>query len=102
MPAVLSDLHAADSASNRTPGTKGRLALLYLIGKAKSQVPAEVLWRPIAAAAAPVISHQCLRVAARAFTLFVRTLASEIPGAFPDFTPAGHGYLVAKTGRVGS
>ena len=81
---------------------KGRLALLYLIGKPKSQVPVEVLRRPIAAAAAPVISRQCLRVAARAFTLFVRTLASEIPGAFVTLRLQEMGTWLKKLGGWGA
>ena len=62
---------------------KARLALLYLIDKAKSQVQTEILWRPIAASPARVISRSRLRVAARAFTCFVRTLVSELPACFP-------------------
>ena len=102
MPEVLRDLHAAISANNWPLGTKGKLALLYSIGKAKSQVPAEVLWRPIAAAAAPVISRQRLRIAARAFTLFVRTLAAEIPGAFLTLRLQDMGAWLQKLGRWGA
>ena len=61
---------------------KARLALLYLIGKGKSQIQTEILWRPIAASPAPVISRSRLRVAAHAFTCFVRTLVSELPACF--------------------
>ena len=82
MPEVLRDLHTAISANNWALGTKGKLALLYLIGKAKSQVPAEVLWRPIAAAAAPVVSRHKLRVAARAFTCLCVLWLRRYPGLF--------------------
>ena len=56
------------------------LPLLYLIGKAKSLVKCSILWRPIAAVVEPQIECFCLRMAARAFTLLLRTLISEIPG----------------------
>ena len=52
------------------------------IGKAKSQVQTEILWRPIAASPSPVILRSRLRVAARAFACFVRTLVSELPACF--------------------
>ena len=61
---------------------KARLAVLYLIGKAKSQVQTEMLWRPIAPSPAPVLSRSRSRVAARAFTCFVCTLVSELPACF--------------------
>ena len=102
MPEVLRDLHTAISANNWALGTKGKLALLYLIGKAKSQVPAEVLWRPIAAAAAPVVSRQKLRAAARAFTLFVRTLVAEIPGSFLTLRLKDMGAWLQKLGKWGA
>ena len=57
---------------------KAQLALPYLIGKPKSRTHVE-LRRPIAAASAPLVSRHCLRVAARAYTRFVRTLVSESP-----------------------
>ena len=102
MPRMLHDLHASITANNWALGPKGRLALLYLIGKAKLQVPVEVLWRPIAAAAAPIISRQRLRVAARAFTLFMGTLASEIPSAFLTLRLQDMGAWSQKLGGRGA
>ena len=61
---------------------KARLALLYLIGKAKSRARIEILWRPIAAASSPIVAQSRLRIAARAFTCFIRTLVDELPAAF--------------------
>ena len=58
------------------------LPLLYLIGKAKSLVKCSILWSPIATAVEPQIQRFYLRMAARAFTLLLRTLISEIPGFF--------------------
>ena len=73
-----------DSASAcRWPVNKqARLALLYLIGRAKSRTKVEILWRPIAAASSPIVSRSRLRVAARAYTCFLRTLVAELPCAF--------------------
>ena len=58
------------------------LPLLYLIGKAKSLVKCSILWRPIAAVVEPQVQRFFLRMAARAFTLLLKTLISEIPGCF--------------------
>ena len=61
---------------------KAQLALIYLIGKAKSKARIAILWRPIAAASAPVVSRPRRRVAVRAYTCFIRTLVTELPAAF--------------------
>ena len=46
-----------------------------------SQVCIEILWRPITASPSPVVARR-LRIAARAFTCFLRTLLSELPACF--------------------
>ena len=69
---------------------------MYLIAKGKSQVHVEVLWCPIAFASRPLISKSRLRDAARAFTLFVEALVSEIPGGFLPLNLEGMGAWVRK------
>jgi hypothetical protein len=61
---------------------KARLALLYLIGKGKSLSLKHITWRPICAQSAPVIPRWRLRLAARAFTCFLKFLSSHITGSF--------------------
>ena len=68
---------------NKWPVNKARtLPLLYLLGKAKSLTKQCILWRPIAAIVEPQVQRFYLRTAARAFTLLLRLLVSEILGAF--------------------
>ena len=59
-----------------------RMALLYLIGKGKSLCLPAITWRPICAVSRPVIPRHRLRLAARAFSCFLRVLTSEITGCF--------------------
>ena len=59
---------------------KARLALLYLIGKAKC-VSHEILWHPIAAASSPLVSRSHLCIAACAYMCFLRALFDELPTA---------------------
>ena len=40
------------------------------------------MWRPIAAVVQPFILRHWLRLAARAFTLFLRALLSKLPASF--------------------
>ena len=61
---------------------KARLALLHLIGKGKSLSLKPITWRPICAQSAPVIPRWRLRLAARAFTCFLKFLSSHITGSF--------------------
>ena len=79
---VFQAMQGAASTHQWPMNSKARLALLYLIGKAKPQLHTEILWRPIAAAPSLIISRSRLCVAARAFTCFVRCLVSELPGCF--------------------
>ena len=65
---------------DRDPG--GRLAYLYLIGKAKGLLKNRWLWRRIAALPRPLLPKKELIVAARATTTFLRLLAEEVPGNF--------------------
>ena len=60
----------------------GRIASLYLIGKAKSLVKQQQLWRPIAALPKPLLPKRDLTIAARATTTFLKLLAEEVPGNF--------------------
>ena len=63
---------------NWRPGCQARIALMYLLGKAKGLGKAAILWRPIAAASKPFVSRHTLRIAAHAFTCFLRTLVDTI------------------------
>ena len=82
---------------NKWPTNKARaLPLLYLLGKAKSLTKQYTLWHRIAAIVEPQVQRFYLRTAARAFTLLLRLLVSEIPGAFlvlkiSDLQPWIHG-----------
>ena len=60
----------------------GRLATLYLTGKAKSLLKAQRLWRPITALPQPLLPKRDLKVAPSATTALLRLLAEEIPGNF--------------------
>ena len=60
----------------------GRVAYLYLIGKAKSPLKNQWLWRPIAVLTRPLLPKKELIVAARATTTFLRLLADEVPRNF--------------------
>ena len=89
-------LHAI-MRKNKWPVNKARThPLLYLLGKAKSLTKQCILWRPIAAIVEPQVQRFYLRTAARAFTLLLRLLVSEIPGAvvvlkISDLQPWIHG-----------
>ena len=58
---IFQDLQQAVQDHTWPSNPKARLALLYLIGKAKSSIRHEMLWRPIAAASSPLISRSHLR-----------------------------------------
>ena len=60
------------------PGVNARIALTYLLGKAKLLRLVDMLWRPIAADRRPFISWNTLRIAARAFTCFLRYLCTQV------------------------
>ena len=62
-------------------GVRPRVALMYLLGNAKSLQLPNILWRPIAAVSRPFVSRHTLRIAARAFTCFLRCLCEEITAA---------------------
>ena len=51
-------------------GTNAQVALMYLLGKAKSLRLPGMLWRPIAAASRPFVSRNTLRIAARILPAF--------------------------------
>ena len=79
---ILHTLQSMAQGKGWPVNAKARLALLYLIGKAKSRVHIEIFWPPITTASAPVIARSGLKVVARAYTYFVRTLVEELPAAF--------------------
>ena len=81
---------------------KARLALLYLLGKAKSRARVAILWRPIAAASTPVVSRSRLRVAACAYTCFVRALVAELPAAFLVLNLNDTGAWIKQLGSWGA
>ena len=62
--------------------TGAELCRLYLIGKAKRLLKGKWLWRPIAANPKPVLHKIQLKIAARAFTTFLRLLIFEVPMSF--------------------
>ena len=53
---------------------QGKMAALYLIGKAKSLLKGTWLWRPIAALPQPILPKRDLKVAARATTTMLRLI----------------------------
>ena len=79
---VLLGLREFASDSGWVCGERARLALLYLIGKGKSLSKPVITWRPICGNCAPVIPRWRLRIAARAFTCFLRFLSKEVTGCF--------------------
>ena len=60
----------------------GRIASVYLIGKAKSLVKQKWLWRPITALPKPLLPKKDLTIVARAMTTFLKLVAEETPGNF--------------------
>ena len=66
------------SAGGWKAGTSARVSLMYLLGKAKAMGKETMLWRPIAAASRPFVSRHTLRIAARAFTCFLRALRESV------------------------
>ena len=60
----------------------GPLAILYLIGKAKSIAKGSWLWRGITALPQPFLPKKPLKIASRANATFLRLLGSEIPYNF--------------------
>ena len=79
---IFQDLQQVIISHTWPSNSKARLALLWLIGKAKSCVSHEILWRPIVAASSPLVSRSHLRIATRAYTCFLRALVDELPAAF--------------------
>ena len=79
---VAATVRIAIHANGWDDNPDGRLATLYLIGKAKSLLKAQWLWRPIAALPQPLLHKRDLKVAARATTALLQLLAEEIPGNF--------------------
>ena len=79
---VLLGLRELASGSGWVCSDRARLALLYLIGKGKSLHKPVITWRPICANCAPVVPRWRLRIAARAFTCFLRLLSKEVTGCF--------------------
>ena len=78
------------------------MALMYLIGKAKSCISVAIQWRPIAAAAKPLITKGKLKIAARAFTCFVEMIVDELPAGFLTRSLHGMGTWVQKLGPWGA
>ena len=66
------------SAGGWKPGVSARVSLMYLLGKAKAMRKETMLWRPMAAASRPFVSRHTLRIAARAFTCFLRLLRESV------------------------
>ena len=79
---VTATVRKAIRANGWEDNPDGRLATLPLVGKAKSLLKAQWLWRPIAALPQPLLPKRDLKVAARATTALLRLLAEEIPGNF--------------------
>ena len=79
---VAATVRKAIHANGWEDNPNGRLATLYLTGKAKSLLKAQWLWRPMAAVPQPLLPKRAPKVAARATTALLRLLAEEIPGNF--------------------
>ena len=79
---VLKRIHNIIDKNGTDRDPAGRLAYLYLVGKAKSLLKNRWLWRPIATLPRPLLPKKELTVAARATTTFLRLIAEEVPGNF--------------------
>ena len=78
--AVKGNLSSAIQAHHWPLNKNASIPLLYILAKAKSLSKQMIVWRPIAAVVQPFILRHWLRLAARAFTLFLKTLVSESLG----------------------
>ena len=79
---VTSEIAKLVSSKGWNTNSKARMCALYIIGKAKSLIKLQWLWRPIAAYPEPQIRKRDLRTAARAYTCFLGHLIREIPNSF--------------------
>ena len=79
---ILVGLRELASGKGRLCSDTAHLALLYWIGKRKSLCMPVISWRPIFANCAPVIPRWRSRMAARAFTCFLRFLSEEVTRCF--------------------
>ena len=79
---IVSGLHQLLTQKGWHATGDARVALLYLIGKGKSLRLPAITWRPICAVSRPIVPRFQLRLAARAFSCFLRVLSSEITGCF--------------------
>ena len=61
---------------------RAQMCRMYIIGKGKSLKLGTWMWHPIAAYPQPQIDKHYLRTAARAFSIFWKTLVHEMPAAF--------------------
>ena len=75
---------------------------MYLLGKAKALGRETMLWRPIAAASRPFVSRQTLRIAARAFTCFLRALRESITASILVLRVSGIAPWVRALGEWGA
>ena len=80
--AVKGNLSSAIQAHHWPLNKNASIPLLYILAKAKSLSKQMIVWRPIAAVVQSFILRHWLRLAARAFTLFLKTLVSELPACF--------------------
>ena len=93
MAEVLQSLQTQIVNSGWPLNPQGTMVLMYLIGKAKSRIHIALQWRPIAAAAKPLITKGKPRIAARAFTCFVEMIVDELPAGFLNPQLTGHGHM---------
>ena len=98
---ILNCLQSQASSKKWPVNAKARRWLLYLIGKATSRARIKILWRPIAAASSSVIARSRLRIAARAFSCFIRTFVDELPAAFLVLNLNDMGALVRQLASWG-
>ena len=75
---LVSTVHTQGWPANSNPS----IPLLYALAKAKSLTKGAIVLRPIVAVTHPWVQPQWMRIAARAFTLFLRVLVAEIPASF--------------------
>ena len=99
---ILQNLRSQILNSGWPLNQQGAMALMYLIGNAKSRLSVGIQWRPIAAAAKPLITKGKLRIAARAFTCFVEMIVDELPAGFLTRSLHGMGTWIQKLGPWGA
>ena len=80
--AVKGNLSSAIQAHHWPLNKNASIPLLCILAKAKSLTKQMIVWHPITAVVQPFILRHWLRLAARGFTFFLKTLKLELPACF--------------------